>query len=128
MLLRSFLPDSDQKTSSKNAIAYIINCFFAKFPPSMFYEKRKISVIYLESFHLVCSVKVWERGIGDSLIVICGKTTPPPYKPQNFSYFLRFLVGGGEWAGYRDLGKSEKPFRNANFHISVTELGIRGSP
>ena len=82
VLLRSFLPDSDQKTSSKNAIAYIINCFFAKFPPSMFYEKRKISVIYLESFHLVCSVKGGERGIGDFLIVICGKTTPPPQKKK----------------------------------------------
>ena len=101
-----------KKTSSKNVIAYIINCFFAKFPPSMFYEKRKISVIYLESFHLVCSVKGGERGIGDFLRVICGKTIPPPkkkqkktpppphtHKPQNCSYFLRFFVGGGEWAG-----------------------------
>ena len=69
MLLPSFLPNSYQKTSSKHVIAHIINCFFAKFPPSMFYEERKISVIYLESLHLVCSLKGGERGTRDFLII-----------------------------------------------------------
>ena len=70
VLLRSFLPDSHKKTSSKNVNAHIINYFFAKFPPSMFYEERKISVIYLESLHLVCSVKGGKRGTRKFLIIV----------------------------------------------------------
>ena len=70
VLLRSFLPNSYQKTSLKNVIAHIINCFFANFPPNIFYEERKISVIYLESLHLVCSVKGGKRGTRKFLIIV----------------------------------------------------------
>ena len=75
VLLRSFLPDSYQKTSSKNVIAHIINCFFANFSPNMFYEERKISVIYLESLHLVCSAKGGEKGTREFLIIVSTVST-----------------------------------------------------
>ena len=70
VLLRSILPNSGQKHRQKLSLHININQFFTKFPPSMFYEEREISIISLESFHLVYSVKRRERGSRDFLIIV----------------------------------------------------------
>ena len=70
MLLRSILPNSGQKHREKLSLHININSFFTKFAPSMFYEEREISIISLESFHLVCSVKRRERESRNFLIIV----------------------------------------------------------
>ena len=70
VLLRSILPNSVQKHRQKTSLHININQFFTKFPPSMFYEEREISIISLESSHLVYSVKRRERGSRDFLIIV----------------------------------------------------------
>ena len=53
------------------------------------------------------------------------KKARPESPPQNFSYFLYFF--GQCWAAVRAKGSCEKPFRQENFDISVTDFGFMGS-